>query len=276
MACNQYFPILTWHSANVTTQAYSGNDLVAFEQDLQTLDHLGWTILPLEEALTRLLDEMLPEKSLALTCDDGCLLDWRDFEHPSLGRQGNLRRIMEDFRASAGHDSRHRLHLSSFVIASPQARAELDATAFQGLGLLPDDWWKDANRSGLMSIENHSWDHNHGLLAHTAQKDNRRGDFSWIDTLEECRIEVDQANDYISLKAGRRPRFFAYPYGQASDYLRQEYLPRFAAATGLRAALGCEPEPASCQSDIWYLPRYVCGRDWSTTDELEQLLNDLS
>ena len=271
----RHFPILTWHSANVTSHSYESNDLVAFADDLQTLDRLGWTILPLDDALNRLAGDSLPAKSVVLTCDDGCLLDWRDFDHPSLGRQGNLRRILQEFQASIGAGSRHRLHLSSFVIASPEARAELDTTDYMGLGLWPDDWWREANHSGLFSIESHSWDHNHGSLAKTVQKDNRRGDFRWIDSLEECRIEIDQASDYIATTAGRRPRFFAYPYGQASDYLRQEYLPRFGPDMGLRAALGCEPEPVSRHSDPWHLPRYICGRDWRSSDGFERLLSGL-
>ncbi len=269
------FPILTWHSVNVHSHDYAGNDLLAFELDIDTLNRRGWTITSLEDALDRLARGELQPRTAVLTADDGCLLDWEDFDHPNLGRQGNLQKILADFRARHIASARHRVHLSAFVIASPQARKELDQTDYQGLGLWPDHWWHAANQSGLISIENHSWDHNHGSLARTVQKDNRRGDFRWIASESECRAEIDQASDFIEHQSGRRPRFFAYPYGQSSDYLRDEYLPRFGADIGLRAALSCEPEPVTTSSNPWLLPRFVCGRDWNSPDAFEQLLADL-
>jgi peptidoglycan/xylan/chitin deacetylase (PgdA/CDA1 family) len=126
----------------------------------------------------------------------------------------------------------------------------------------------------MMAVENHSWDHNHASLARTLQRDNRRGDFKRIDCEEECRGEIDQASDYIERVAGRRPRFFAYPYGEASDFLRRDYLPRRGPEIGLAAALGCDPEPVTNRSDRWFLPRYMCGRDWSSADDLYRLLDD--
>ncbi|MGY6588686.1 MAG: polysaccharide deacetylase family protein [Wenzhouxiangella sp.] len=269
------FPILTWHSVNVQSHDYAGNDLLAFEQDLETLHRRGWRIVSLDRALDALARGQLAPRTAVLTSDDGCLLDWEDFNHPTLGRQGNLRRILAEFKDRHEESARHQVHLTAFVIASPAARHELDQTDYQGLGLWPDHWWADANQSGLISIENHSWDHNHGSLAETVQKDNRRGDFRWIASESECRAEIDQASDYIEQRSGRRPRFFAYPYGQSSDYLREEYLPRFGADIGLKAALSCEPEPVTRASNPWHLPRYVCGRDWNSPDAFEQLLTDL-
>lgn len=266
------FPILTWHAANVVSHEYAGNDLLAFEQDLASLHRRGWTIVSLDRALDQLANDQLEPRTAVLTADDGSLLDWDDFDHPTLGKQGNMKRILSTFNRQLAQPSRHQVHLSAFVIASPSAREELDQTDYQGLGLWPDDWWADANRSGLISIESHSWDHNHGSLAKTVQKDNRRGDFRWIASAEECRAEIDQASDYIEQLSGRRPRYFAYPFGQCSDYLRDEYLPRFGADIGLKAALACEPEPVTCASNPWHLPRYVCGRDWNSPESFGQLL----
>lgn len=269
------FPILTWHSINVIDNSYAGNDLIAFAEDLRLLDRLGWTVRPLAVALDELARDRLAPRTVALTVDDGSILDFEDFEHPSCGPQKNMTRLLEEFAAELGERNRHQLHLSAFVIASPEARAELDKTDYMSLNVWPDHWWRAANQSGLISVESHSWDHNHGSLAQTVQRDNRRGDFRWIASQDECRQEVDQASDYIETRSGRRPLFFAYPYGQASDYIRSEYLPRFGPDIGLKAAFSCEPEPVTLAADPWYLPRYICGRDWKRPDELETLLTSI-
>jgi len=266
--------ILTWHSIKVLDNDYAGNDPLAFRHSLGQLDRLGWIIRPLDQALALQSAGRLDQPTAVLTVDDGAILDFEDFDHPSCGRQTSLFHSLEQFDQDPDRHLDHQSHLSSFVIASPDARAELDRRDYMSLNVWPDHWWRKANASGLISIESHSWDHNHGSLARTAQKDNRRGDFRWIDTEPECRAEIDQASDYIEARAGRRPRYFAYPYGQTSDYLRAEYLPRHGPALGLEAALGCEPEPVSRQSDRWFLPRYMCGRDWTSPEELDAVLRD--
>lgn len=268
------FVILTWHSIRVLENTPAENDLIAFSDNLALIDRLGWTILPLNEALSGLASGDLPDRSVVLTLDDGSIMDFHDFDHPTCGAQQSVFNRLGAFARSPGIAHRHHVHASSFVIASPAARAELDREATLDLGVWPDDWWSAANASRLMSIESHSWDHNHDALARTAQRDNRRGDFTLIDTAAECRAEVDQASDYIERRTGRRPRFLAYPYGQASEYLVDEYLPRYGRELGLEAALGCNPSPVTSQSNRWMLPRYVCGHDWTCDQELERLLDD--
>ncbi len=264
--------ILTWHSIKVLDNSYSGNDPLAFQHDLQLLDRLGWRIQPMRKALKALESGTLNQPTAILTVDDGSILDFSDFEHPSCGRQTSLFNSLERFARSDTRHAHHEPHLTSFVIASPEARAELDRKDYMSLNVWPDHWWRAANDSGLLSIESHSWDHNHASLQRSVQRDNRRGDFRWIETDAECQAEIDQASDYIEQTAGRRPEYFAYPYGQASDYLRQDYLPREAGRLGIKAALGCEPEPVTLQSDRWFLPRYMCGRDWKQPDDLVYIL----
>lgn len=271
---NHSLVILTWHSVNVLDNSHAGNDLVAFSEDIDLLDRCGWTILPLARALALRKEKRLPERTAVLTVDDGSIMDFHDFEHPTCGRQTSLIRRLSKFASSLCPDSAHQPHVTSFVIASPAAREELDRVDYMSLGVWPDDWWVSANQSDLMSVESHSWDHNHGSLSRTVQRDNHRGDFRLIETEGECRAEIDQASEYIERRSGRRPRFFAYPYGQASDYLRYEYLPQRGGSIGLEAALSSEPEPVSAESDHWFLPRFICGRDWKSTAELELLLKD--
>lgn len=268
------FIILSWHSIRVLGNDYADNDLIAFGEDLGMLDRHGWTILPLDEALARLDDGNLPENTAVLTADDGSIMDYEPFDHPTCGPQRSLHQRLNAFRNGLGAHSRHRPHVSAFVIASPEARDELDRTDYMSLDVWRDDWWRKASADGLLSIENHSWDHNHGSLERTAQRDNQRGDFRLIETEDECRVEVDRASEYIEHRAGRRPAFFAYPYGQASDYIRHEYLPRFGPSIGLRAALACDPEPVTAASDRWHLPRYMFARDWHSPEGLVRILED--
>ena len=274
MTTNPRFVILSWHSIRVLENRYADNDLIAFGEDLVTLDALGWTVLPLSDALAGLAVGNLPDKVAVLTADDGSIMDFEPFDHPTCGLQNSLGQRLHEFRETLPADSRHRPHVSAFAIASPEVRVELDRTDYMSLNVWRDDWWAEANATGLISIESHSWDHNHGSLERTVQRDNRRGDFRFIETEAECRAEVDQASDYIERKAGRRPQFFAYPYGQASDYIRQEYLPRRGPALGLKAALACDPEPVTAQSDPWHLPRYMFARDWKEPGDLARLLAD--
>jgi hypothetical protein len=268
------FRILTWHSVSVTENTYNGNDQMAFAADLRTLHRCGARIWPLADALAALDADTLPENVVVLTADDGSILDFLPFEHPGCGHQPGLYRLLCDFAKDAGSGAGHRPHLSSFVIASPDARAELDRKDFRGLDVWHDRWWAEATASGMLAVESHSWDHNHPSLDRTAQRENRRGDFRWIETQEECRAEVDQASDYIELRSGRRPRFLAFPWGQASAYLIEEYLPRRGCLLGLMAALGCAAQPVDAASNRWNLPRYVFNHDWRSGAELEKILHE--
>jgi hypothetical protein len=268
-----HFKILTWHSINVHRNTYTGSDQVAFAEDLQTLHRCGARIWPLEAALGALDDGSLPPNVVVLSADDGAILDFLPFDHPTCGPQPGLYRTLHAFAEQVAADAGHRPHLSCFVIASPQARAELDRKDFLNLDVWHDRWWADANASGLIAVESHSWDHNHPSLERSCQRDNRRGDFRLIDTEPECRAEIDQASDYIALRAGRRPRFLAFPWGTASDFMINDYLPRRGPALGLQAALGVAPEPVTRSSNRWNLPRYMFNHDWKSSEELVAILD---
>ncbi len=266
------FKVLAWHSINVNENSYNGNDQIAFAEDLRTLHRFGGRIWPLAEALAALEDGTLPERVVVLTSDDGAILDFLPFDHPTCGPQPGLYQILREFADEVGTEAGHRPHASCFAIASPEARAELDRKDFLGLDLWHDRWWAGATASGLIAVESHSWDHNHPSLDRSCQRENRRGDFRLIDTEAECRAEVDQASDYIERTAGRRPRFLAYPWGHASDFMVREYLPRFGPGLGLLAALGCDPVAVTSASDRWMLPRFMFNHDWKSADDLLAIL----
>jgi hypothetical protein len=174
-------PVLTYHSNNVVGNDYATNDHVALTEDLGRIHAGGFRIVPLSQVVDVRLgvaDETSVENAVALCCDDGSWFDWHNLDHPTCGRQKSFANILRDFHAETGAP----VHLTSFVIVSPAARIVLDRTCLVGHGWWTDDWWRDAEREGLVAIESHSWDHNHATLPETAQRDGRRGTFRSIDT----------------------------------------------------------------------------------------------
>ena len=261
--------ILTYHSVNILGNDYPSNDHVALAEDLRRLTAAGVRIRPLGAALDALWNGELDQPTAAITFDDGAMFDAVDFEHPTCGFQKSFLRLMTEFR-DAHPQAQPELHATAFVIVSPEARRQIDEIDFGSRGWWHDDWWQVAAASGLMNIENHSWDHNHPSLPVTVQKHNQRGDFWCIDTCGEADLEIRQAARFLRAR-GIDSRYFAYPWGQVNAYLSSEYLPRFGPDIGLSAAFSTDPAPVTPDADRWNLPRYVCGRDWSNPEQLVAL-----
>lgn len=139
-----------------------------------------------------------------------------------------------------------------------------------------EHWWADAHNSGLMGIQNHSWDHNHVSVTTVCEENQNKGRFDTIDTYEECHQEIVQAGCYIAQKTSSLwPTLFAYPYGQSSDYLRTVYFPRFAHEHRTLAAFGADGGYVTRSSSRWNLPRFVCGAHWRDTETLSRIVMGL-
>jgi peptidoglycan/xylan/chitin deacetylase (PgdA/CDA1 family) len=266
-------PVLTYHSNNISGNAYADNDHVALAADLRLIHCLGLRIVPLARVVDVLRGEA-PEsalgKTIAITFDDGSWFDWHDLDHPTCGLQRSFAGVLRDFVSETGASA----HATSFVIVSPDARATLDRTCLVGRGWWDDDWWLPAQREGLIAIESHSWDHNHHTLPVTVQHAQLKGSFRSIDTHADADAEIRQAADWLDAHlAPHRASLFAYPYGESNDYLVDEYLPRFAHEHRLRAAFSTEPAPVEASSNPWCLPRFVCGQHWRSTDDLRLILD---
>jgi len=263
-------PILTYHSQNISGNDYARNDHIALRDDLAALHGAGYRIEPLSAAidwLDGLRDEDSIRKSVVLTFDDGCDFDVRDFEFPGHGVQRSFLGILEDFRKQAGASAQPALHATSFVIASREARQIIDRGSLFGKDMIRDDWWAEVDHAGLIAIESHGWDHNHPDLAGAG-----RGNFHTVDTHAQCLHQVVQAAGAIEAITGRWPQYFAYPFGESSSYIREEFFPEHIEVHGCRATLGTEPGLMTQSSDRWNLPRFVCGRDWKSSDELLSLM----
>ena len=67
---------------------------------------------------------------------------------------------------------------------------------------------------------------------------------------------------------------FAYPFGEANDYLADEYFPRNAERIRVTAAFTASPAPMTQHSNPWRLPRYVFGKDWKSSRGLQRILDE--
>jgi peptidoglycan/xylan/chitin deacetylase (PgdA/CDA1 family) len=263
-------PVLTYHGYNISGNDYRSNDHIALAEDLDFLLSTGWTIVTLGEMVSGLLDDSqfaLPEKSVCITFDDGTDLDWVDVAFGHLGRQPSFYNILR--QTGRAHPNCRAPHATSFVIASPEARSVMSAAALQYDHGMSESWWGAADKSRWLSIGNHSWDHRHPSLI---SSDEGGGHFFSVDTPGEAERQIVDSARYIAEKTARWPDMFAYPWGQASDYLRYEFFPGGGHDHGCRAAFGTEPEHVHAGSDRWFLPRYVCGQHWQSPSDLLAIL----
>lgn len=250
--------VLAYHPRIDTGDSYETNELIAFNEDLRLLNESGFQIVPLvwvSEWISGGRD--IPENSVAITFDDGADATLAFLE------------AMEVFQLEVAPQQPH-LHATTFVIASPAARADIG-----GEQDLADNWWRIVEESPLMSIENHSWDHNHPSVE--TKCDDTSPDehgFRVIDEYSEATCEVALASTFIRDVTGRRPIHFAYPYGQSSYYLRETYLPEFSGQHGITAAFSTAGRKVSSDSSIWNVPRFVHRWHWEQKSQLAELLRE--
>jgi hypothetical protein len=143
-----------------------------------------------------------------------------------------------------------------------------------GRGWWTDAWWRDAAQSGLLHIANHSWDHNHDSLPASFSQGVRRGTFWTIDSEPLADHEIRRAADYLRAHAPNPgTALFAFPYGQAARYLVDEYFPRHGEELGVKAAFVARPMFLERETSRWEIPRFVCGRDWTSPAGLQAILD---
>ena len=270
-------PVLCYHASFVNGDAYQDNNLVAFSEDLKLIDQLGFKVIPLLLAVLAFKRKSpIPEKAVAITLDDGTDFDYFDIRHPVHGQQRSMLNRMMDFVAEFGCERQPLLHATSFVVASPAARDELDARCLFGKRWYNDNWWAAAVATNLIGVANHSWDHNHPETT-SSHADSKRGTFRSIVSIELANYQIRRAQEYIvALAPNPATTLFAYPYGESNDYLINEYFPRFAADLGITAAFSTEPAPITDACLQWNLPRFACATHWKSQEDLALILRESS
>lgn len=248
---------------------------MALERDLVELKSHGFRVLPLpsliDQFLAGTLNGLGDEPVCAITFDDGVLHDFADFYHPDQGLLKSFARILSD-AAEAHLPGWASVPATSFVIASPDARALLDVECIAGRDQWHDHWWQEAIDDYHFDIGNHSWNHTHPCLPEVQAVEGLAGNFHAIDRLDRAQEQILQAEAYLSQKLGdARSRLFAYPYGHVSQYLRDEFFPQhadqFKAAIATGGAYFCQDSPR------WAIPRFVCGEDWNTPEAFTAILS---
>ena len=241
-------PILTYHSWLNDGSDYATDNHLALAQDLRAIARLGLEVVALEHIVDALLQDRLYEldQCVGISFDDGTVLEVEDVTLASGRRTESFLTILRNAAKSRF------IHATCFVAVSSDAY-ELPQEYCN------PDWFSRAEKSGLIKIENHSWSHA------TKPPEN----------FERADAEIRGAADYLDSRLGAGyARLLAYPYGRSSAYLVEEYLPRHIASHRVKAAFGTEPAPVTQGASRWNLPRYVCGRDWNSAEELEHLLAD--
>jgi hypothetical protein len=270
-------PILTYHASDIRGNAYAESDLTAFADDLAHVHREGFRILPLSSIVRRWLEsphELDSRPTVGFSCDDGTDFDFHDLAHPVAGPQRSMVNVLRSFR-DAQPGAAPAPCITSFVVVSPAARRTLDRTCLIGKGWWNDDWWQEANASGVMEIASHSWDHNHETVDPGPFAGIARGTFHSIASEGVADYQIAQSLAYLRAKAPNAgASLLAYPYGETNDFLVEDYLPRRAATLLLDAAFTTVPEPLHAGSSRWALPRFVFRRDWSSPSDLARILRD--
>ncbi len=272
--------VLAYHSHNIAGNRYEENDHVALGADLEAITRLGARVVPAARigawVAAGCPEPARDETWVGLTFDDGPRFDYADFTHPRWGPQRGFLNILRDFRARHGPGAQAELHATSFVIASPAARAGMERAEDCGYPFLErwlgDDWWNAAIESGLMGIGNHSWDHVHHAAPEAAIGSQVRDNFEVVDNYADADREIRAAAEYINARVAGRCELFAFPFGHVNDYLVRDYLPGRAPEHGMKAAFGTGGRRVAAGDSVWNIPRAVCGYHWKSPGGLEALL----
>lgn len=269
--------VLCYHSQNILGSDYHLNDHVALASDLQAIARRGLPVI----SLRRLVDylegrwRMYPKQAVVLTCDDGTLLDWCDYQHPEHGFQRSFDGILREFIDQLPYRQSAREIMTSFVIASPEARRQIDQLCYGGTSLSTEDWWLEAAASKRWLIGNHSWDHMHAGLDCLEMQDGTPGEFYGVNTADGAHRQISRSSAYLQqrLPKSALANVFAYPYGHSNAFLAQKFLPDKTQKHGIRAAVTTEPGLTVRQTNRFLIPRYTCGLHWQSSQQFEAMLD---
>lgn len=300
LAIDAKVPVLTYHSwDNRYDEATESCDVEseALLRDLKVIYEEGYTVIPaywLAEWVRGWRSGLtLPAKSVVITLDDGYDLDYLDNIDPShlCAPLRSVRSVLEeaatwDWSAPEGMPVPH---VTTFVIASPAARSFINTD--QGMS---ENWWPSANNHPLMELQSHGLDHDHESIP-AGTLDERLSDVVGIDIFlpaggdepqmnsvridnyAEASVYVGLASEYIASRLGTWPDLFAYPFGPASDYMINIYMPTQYAEHGVVAAFCAGGEYVTRNSNIYCLGRFIHRAfpqygGWRNEEELKNLL----
>ena len=274
-------PVLCYHSWRIEGNDYGSNDHVAMARDLKALKEAGYQLLSVSLLVSALRNgsanqQFTGKRLVCVTFDDGFLYDVEDMTHPHIGLIPSFHTLLNrDDQIPERFDEGPKA--VAFVIASDQARKDLRLSSDpEGYWDLRNDWWLEAAQGDTIAIGNHSWDHTHPDVDQVKQREGKKGSFLAIDNAADAYAQVIEAQHEIDLHTrGRALKIFCYPYGDVPYFLQHDFMPTEAAEAGILAAFGTARELVTPASDIWNLPRLVCGQHWDHESALIPLINNL-
>jgi hypothetical protein len=158
-------PVLLYHSWVREGCVAATNNSFGMAEDLDVIHAMGFTVVPLEWITRWAIGERdgstLPDRVVGLSFDDGFNGDWQD-ESTDGCEVKSFHTLLQEFRTAHPELPAYSPHGSAFVIGSPVARALI------GGAEVTDQWWPMADSSNLMSIYNHSTDHDHHNILGTS------------------------------------------------------------------------------------------------------------
>lgn len=268
----QRIPVLCYHSMNANTTSYLGNDHLALERDLETLLHLGYRLIDGLSVIHFILGKKRfthTDKVVCISFDDAPILDFEDFQSPTIGTVKSFRHILQ---SSAIFQYSH-TPILNFAIADPDARDEIDKQCILGHGDMTSSWWESSIDEHLYHIANHSWDHMHDALTQVAHSRSEKGNFYAVDNYIDADKQIRQAYEQLqSLVNNKATPLFAYPYGHVNNYLRDDYFPNYQHEHQQLGAFTTEGDYATRNSNRWAIPRFVCGLHWKSPEALTEIL----
>lgn len=263
-------PVFFYHSMVAGTDCYLGNDHIALASDLGALKEQGYQPISIADVVEFAKGNYRSyrKKLFAITFDDAPILDYFSYKSPTLGTIKPFKDILIESKLFDNGAA-----AMSFAIASEKAREELDRTCMQGNGDWGSQWWKQAIDSGVFEIGNHSLDHLHSSLEHPQHSRLEKGNFMCVDNYQDADTQIRRAQDQLAvLTDNTSSPYFAYPYGEVSEYLQREYFPNYSHEHKQLAAFTTEGRPVVKGDNIWTLPRFVCGDHWQSPEEFLALL----
>ena len=215
----QRVPILAYHATNIDGNDYATNDHVAFAHDLRLIDALGFRVVALSDVVDALLgDAPLPERSVALTFDDGTDFDFHDRMHPTHGLQRGMLNILRDFVAEHGRQRQPQ--------AARDGVRDRFARSAGGAGSALDDRRRLVGRRLVAASGRNAgswaWRTTAGtttmrVVSAAVPRTAATGTFRSHRHLGARRSQIRQARAYIDAKAPNAAAdLFAYPFGETN------------------------------------------------------------
>ncbi|MEO9944758.1 polysaccharide deacetylase family protein [Paraglaciecola sp.] len=223
--------ILVYHHVSTSTPPVTSVSPETFREHMSYL-HKHHTVLPLQKVVESLQNKQpLPDKAVAITFDDGYQNIYEN-AHP----------IMQEFKFP------YTIFVNPPLIG--KAHYQLDWEQV-----------KEMTTQGV-SFANHSNHHSHMLTRAANESED-----SW---LKRSTLDVQQAEQQLTEKLGYSLKYFAYPYGEFNNKLKNRLTElgyvSFAQHSGAIASY----------SDFSALPRFPAAGIYSNINTLKVKLNSLA